>query len=102
MTVTLNIPSALEPLFQEKATQRGQALPDYILSLAEAGLYAETDQDEDDWQTDEDRAEEVAIVQERMADRIAGDKGILLEDYRAEVMAKREARKRSLTSEARA
>jgi len=102
MTVTLDIPASLEPLFQEKATQRGQALPDYILSLAEAGLYAEADLSEEDWQTEEDRAEEVVIVQERMADRIAGDKGISLEDYRVEVMAKREARRHGLTSEARA
>lgn len=100
MTVTLDIPPALEPLLQENASLRGQALPDYILSLTEAGLYAEATQEED-WQTDEDRAEEVAIIQERMADRIAGDKGILLEDYRAGVMAKREARKRDQTSEAR-
>ena len=102
MTVSLDIPPALEPLLQENATLRGQALPDYILSLAEAGLHAGIELYDDDWQTGEDREEEVAIVQERMADRVAGDKGILLEDYRAEVMAKREARKRGLTSEARA
>ncbi len=97
MTVTLEIPPALEPLLKENATQRGQALPDYILSLTEVGLYAEANQDEDERQTEEDRAEEAAIVQERMADRIAGDRGVLLEDYRAEVMAKRESRKRGLT-----
>ena len=100
--MTLDIPPAPEPLLKENAAQRGQVLPDYILSLTEAGLYAEASQEEDDWQTDEDRAEEVAIVQERMADRIAGDKGILLEHYRAEVLVKREARKHSLTPEARA
>lgn len=93
MTVTLDIPSSLEPLFQEKATQRGQALPDYILSLAEAGLYAEAGLNEDDWQTEENLEEEVAIITQGLADLHAGDKGMLLEDYRAEVMAKRAARK---------
>jgi hypothetical protein len=91
MTVTLNIPPDLETLLQEKATQQGQELPDYLLALAEADLYAS------DWQTDQDREEEIAIVQERMADRIAGEKGILLEDYRAQVLAKREPRKQEET-----
>ena len=87
MTVTLDIPPDMETLLQEKATQQGQGLPDYLLSLAEADLY------EDDWQTDEDREEEIAIIHQGLADLHAGDKGMLLEDYRAEVMAKREARK---------
>lgn len=94
MIVTLDIPPDLEPLLQEKATQRGQALPDYLLSLAEADLY------DDDWQTDEDREEEIAIIQQGLADLRAGDKGMLLEDYRAEVMAKREARKQQQSLEA--
>ncbi len=41
----------MEPLLQENATLRGQALPDYILSLTDAGLYAEADLHKDDWQT---------------------------------------------------
>jgi len=100
MTVTLDIPPALEPLLQENATLRGQALPDYILSLTEAGLYAEANQDEDDWQTDEDREEEIAIIKQGLAYLHAGDKGMLLEDYRAEVMAEREARKQQQNAQA--
>lgn len=41
---------------------------------------------------EEDHAEEAAIVRARQADRVAGDEGMFLEDYRAEVMAKREER----------
>ncbi len=85
MTVTLNIPSDMEPLLQEKAAQRGQAIPDYLLTLTEAALY-------EDWQSAEEREEEIAIIEQGLAELHAGDRGILLEDYRAEVMAKREAR----------
>jgi hypothetical protein len=90
MTVTLNIPPDMEALLEEKAAQSGQAVPDYLLTLAEVALY-------DDWLSEEDRKEEIAIIQQGLADRRAGDKGMLLEDYRAEVMAKREARKQEQT-----
>ncbi len=85
MTVTLTIPADIQPLLEEKAAQRGQALPDYLLTLAEADIY-------ESWQSEEDREEEVAILKERIQDRLSGEKGILLEDYWAGVMAKRQAR----------
>ncbi|MDQ2800964.1 MAG: hypothetical protein M3Y13_15130 [Armatimonadota bacterium] len=86
MTVTLNIPSDMEPLLQQKAAQRGQTVPDYLLALTEAALY-------EDWQSAEDREEEIAIIEQGLAELHAGDRGMLLEDYRAEVMAKRAERK---------
>lgn len=95
MTVTLNIPSDMEPLLQQKAAQSGQAVPDYLLTLAEAALY-------DDWQSEEDREAEIAVIKEGLAELHAGDRGMLLEDYRAEVMAKREARKQQQNTQAAA
>lgn len=82
MTVTLELPPGMEAVLSAKAALFGLTLPDYLLSVLEA------DTDDDDSLT----AEEIASVQTALADTEAGDKGILLEDYWAEVMAKREAR----------
>ncbi len=92
MTVTLTIPPDMQPLLEEKAAQRGQAVPDYLLTLAEADIY-------EDWQSEEDREEEIAILKERVQDRLSGEKGISLEDYWAGVMAKRQARVNAPTPE---
>jgi len=95
MTVTLTIPPDMQPLLEEKAAQRGQALPDYLLTLAEADIY-------EGWQSEEDREEEIAILKERIQDRLSGEKGVLLEDYWAGVMAKRAARKQQQVAQATA
>jgi len=92
MTVTLEIPPEMEAVLEEKAAQYGQALPDYLLTLAEADIY-------EGWQSEEDREEEIALLNERIQDRLSGEKGILLEDYWAGVMAKRQARVNEPTSE---
>ena len=82
MTVTLEIPAEIESVLSAKAELFGLALPEYIFSLCEAAA--------DDYYSLS--LEEISTVQERIADREAGDKGILLEDWRTEVLAKREAR----------
>ena len=81
MTVTLELPPDLEAELSERAALRGQAITDYFLTLAQADLYGEHDLSE------AEREEEVAIIQQGLAELHAGDKGMLLEDYRAEVMA---------------
>ncbi len=86
MTVTLELPADLEADLSERAAQRGQAIQDYFLTLAEEDLYGMAEM------SAEEQEEIAAVLHERMQDRLAGDKGILLEDYWAEVMAKRKAR----------
>ena len=85
MTVTLTIPPDMQPLLEERAARSGQAVPDYLLALTGAALY-------DEWQSEEDREEETAILEERIQDRLSGEKGILLEDYWSGVLAKRQDR----------
>jgi hypothetical protein len=82
MTVTLELPPDMEAALSAKAELYDLTLSDYLFSLLEA------DMDEGYSMT----VEEIAIVKERLAEVEAGDKGILLEDYWAEVMAKREVR----------
>jgi len=86
MTVTLELPPDLEVELSVRAAERGQAVPDYLLTLAEADVYGEIEMSE------AEREEEIALLQERIQDRLSGDKGILLEDYWVGVLAKREAR----------
>ena len=86
MTVTLELPPDLEAKLSERAAQRGQAIQDYFLTLAEEDLYGLAEM------SVEEQEEVAAILQERIADRLAGDKGILFEDYKAGVLAKRKAR----------
>ncbi len=86
MTVTLEIPSEMEVLVSENAALQGQAVSDYLLTLVETGLY------EDSEMSTEEQDEEIAILQKRIQNRLSGDKGILLADYWADVLAKRNAR----------
>ncbi len=86
MTVTLELPPDMEAELSERAAQRGQAITDYLLMLAEEDLHGEIRM------SVEEQEEVAAVLQERIQDRLAGDKGILFEDYKAEVMAKRKAR----------
>ncbi len=81
MTVTLELPPDLEVELSVRAAERGQAVPDYLLTLAEADVYGEIEMSE------ADRQEVIVIIQQELEGLHAGDKGILLEDYRAEVMA---------------
>ncbi len=85
MTVTLELPSDLESEISTRAAERGQAIPDYLLTLAEEDVYGEIEMSE------AERQEEIALIRERIQDRLSGDKGILLEDYWAGVLAKRQA-----------
>ncbi len=86
MTVTLDIPQNMEAVLTEKAAQQGQTVNDYLLALVETGLYEEYEMSE------QEREDEAVILQTRMQDRQSGDKGILLEDYWAGVIRKRQAR----------
>lgn len=81
MTVTLELPPDLEAELSERAAQRGQAITDYFLTLAEEDLYGMTEM------SAEEQEEVAAILEEEIAGVHSGDQGMLLEDYRAEVMA---------------
>lgn len=81
MTVTLEIPPDMEAILSVKAELYDLTLPDYLFSLLEADMHEGHSM----------TVEEIAVVK-RLAEAETGDKGILLEDYWAEVMAKREAR----------
>lgn len=81
MTVTLELPPDLEAELSERAAQRGQAITDYFLTLAEEDLYSMTEM------SAEEQEEVAAILEEEIAGVHSGDQGMLLEDYRAEVMA---------------
>ncbi len=80
MTVTLELPPDMEAVLTAKAELFGLALPDYLFSVLEA------DTDDEYSLT----VEEIASVQEGLAELHAGDKGILLEDFHAEMMTKME------------
>ena len=86
MTVTLDLPPDLEAELSERAAQRGQAIQDYFLTLAEDDLYGLTEM------SLEEQAEVAVVLRERIADRLAGDRGIPFEDYKASILAKRKAR----------
>lgn len=81
MTVTLELPPDLEADLSERAAQRGQAIQDYFLTLAEEDLYSLAEM------SNEEQEEVAAILEEELAEAHSGDPGMLLEDYRAEVMA---------------
>ncbi len=78
MTVTLEIPPEMEAVLSAKAKLFGLSLSDYLFSLLEA----DTD---DDYSLS---VEEIASVQQGLADIEAGDKGISLEEFKAEMEAK--------------
>ncbi len=77
MTVTLNIPPEMEAVLSAKAELFGLSLPDYLFSLLET----ETD---DHYSLS---VEEIASVQQGLAELEAGDKGISLEEFKAEMEA---------------
>lgn len=78
MTVTLNIPPEIEAVLSAKAKLFGLSLPDYLFSLLQSEAY-------DDYSLS---VEEIASVQQGLADIKAGDKGISLEEFKAEMEAK--------------
>lgn len=90
MTVTLTISPEMEAVLSAKAELFGLSLPGYLFSLLQTDI-------DDHYSLS---VEEIASVQQGLAELQAGDKGMLLEDYRAEAMAKREARRQQQTAEA--
>lgn len=93
MTLTLDMPPDTEAVLREKAARRGQALPDYLLTLAEADVFEESDMTDAEDQADFEEA--AAASREALADFDAGDRGMLLEDYRAEMEARHQANAKS-------
>ena len=82
MTITLEIPAEMEVQLCDRAARRGQTVTDYLMSLAESEDYFTIY----DWEDEADHQEAIAIIEQGLAELHAGDKGMLLEDYRAEVM----------------
>lgn len=81
MTVTLEIPAEMETQLCERAAHRGQTVTDYLMSLAESEDYFYIY----DWEDEADHQEVIATIEQGLAELHAGDKGMLLEDYRAQV-----------------
>ena len=75
MTLLLNLPSDKETRLREIADQDGKTPEEYALSLLDQWLLA----DEQDFQ------EAAAAVGEGLTDLENGDRGMLLEDYRAQL-----------------
>lgn len=76
MTVTLKLSPEAETDLRERAEKRGQPVANYLLTL-------------DEWQDYSDLSlseETIAVVEEGLADLHAGDKGISMEEFRAEMM----------------
>ncbi len=94
MTVTLELPPDLEAELSERAAERGQAINDYFLALAEEDLYGLTEM------SAEEQEEVSAILEEELVGVHSGDLGILLEDYRAEVTAEYQRSKGQVSSAA--
>ncbi len=84
MTITLEIPAERESVLGVKAELFGLALPEYVYSLCEA--------DTDDYYSLS--VEEIAVVQQELAEIEAGDRGISLEDFDKEMQAKMKQRER--------
>lgn len=90
VTLTLEIPPEIEGRLQERAIQNGQAVADYLLTLVEADVLEEIESAEPTDQADFEEA--AAAIREALADFDAGDRGMLLEDYRAQVRGKQQVR----------
>lgn len=90
MTVTLEIPPAMASILSAKAELFGLALPDYLFSLLETNV--------DDYFSLS--VEEIVAVQQGLADVEAGDKGISLEEFGAEMDAKIALRKQQKAEDA--
>lgn len=76
MTVTLELSPDVEADLRERAEKRGQSVADYLLTLAESEDYADLSLSE----------EEIAVVEEGLADLHVGDKGISMEEFHREMM----------------
>ena len=77
MTVTLEIPPEMEAQLCERAAKRGQSVTDYLMTLAESEDYFDISLSE----------EEIASVEQGLAELHAGEKGISLEEFDAEMKA---------------
>ncbi len=77
MTVTLELSPDAESDLRDRAARRGQSIADYLLTLAELADYADLSLS----------TEEVAVVEQGLAELHAGDKGISQEDFHAEMLA---------------
>ena len=82
MTVTLEIPAELEKVLSAKANLFGLALPDYLFSVLEANT-------DDEYSL---TVKEIASVQEALADRKMGNKGISLEELDERMKVNKERR----------
>lgn len=82
MTITLEIPPKIESVLSAKAKLFGSALPDYLYPLLETNT--------DDYSSLS--VGEISSVQAGLAEIEAGDKGILLEEFKEE-MAERRAQR---------
>ena len=75
MLLTLNLPLDQETQLRELADAQGQTAEEYTLSLLDEWLAAD----------DRDFAEAADALRESLADLEAGDRGMLLEEYHAEI-----------------
>lgn len=77
MTLTLELPLDVETRLQELSSLHGQPPAEYALHLL------------DDWlrEDEQDLSESVAALRQGLADLEAGDRGVLLEDYRTQLEA---------------
>ena len=89
MTVTLEIPPELEAQLCDRTTRRGQSVSDFLMTLAESEEYYYLHE----WEDEAERQEITAVIEQRLADVEAGDKGILLEDFHSEMLTRIEERK---------
>lgn len=76
MTVTLELSPEAEADLRERAEKRGQSVADYLLTLDEWQDYADLSLSE----------ETIAVIEEGLADFHAGDRGLSMEEFRAEMM----------------
>ena len=79
-TVTLELPPDMGAELSERAVWRGQAITEYSLTLAEADWHGKSELSE------AEREEEIAVIQQGLEELHAGNKGILLEEYRTAVI----------------
>ena len=77
MTLMLSLPPEKETRLRELADQDGKTAEEYTLSLLDEWLIA----DEQDFQ------EAAAAIREGLADLENGDRGMLFEDYQAQLEA---------------
>ena len=96
MTVTLEIPPEMEAQLCDRATRRGQSVTDFLMTLAESEDYYYIY----DWEDEAEHQEVIAVIEQRLADVEAGEKGELLEDFHEDMLARIEERKQKATGAA--